>query len=207
MWARGDQVVFRYRNHERITAAIPMMVVEDSPSLVALFVPAETPLKRRVLLDGSPWPRAIPYEEQTALPWRMGDGVMHEHSILQLTRPGAAHSIWLMWRGGDWSFRRWYINLQTPLRRTPVGFDTRDQVLDMVVLPDLSWHWKDEDEFAAAQRIGRFTPEEAAAIRAEGETAIAAVKQRAWPFDASWNEWRPDPAWPVPTLPEGWDLD
>jgi hypothetical protein len=27
------------------------------------------------------------------------------------------------------------------------------------------------------------------------------------PFDRDWKDWRPDPGWPFPQLPEGWDLD
>jgi hypothetical protein len=26
------------------------------------------------------------------------------------------------------------------------------------------------------------------------------------PFDEDWSSWRPDPAWPAPELPTGWDL-
>ena len=68
------------------------------------------------------------------------------------------------------------------------------------VRPDLSWSWKDEHELEAASRLGRFSPDEAAAIRAEGERVIAA-----WPFPTGWEDWRPDPSWPIPQLPEGWD--
>jgi hypothetical protein len=32
------------------------------------------------------------------------------------------------------------------LRRTRLGFDTRDQALDVVVEPDGTWQWKDEDQ-------------------------------------------------------------
>jgi hypothetical protein len=80
-------------------------------------------------------------------------------------------------------------------------------VLDAQVAPDLTWRWKDEDEFAAAQRLGRFTPAEAAAIRGEAETALTAVATRAWPFDAGWERCRPDPSWPIPALPSEWDRD
>ena len=27
-----------------------------------------------------------------------------------------------------------------------------------------------------------------------------------WPFPTGWEDWRPDPAWPVPQLPAGWDV-
>ena len=27
-----------------------------------------------------------------------------------------------------------------------------------------------------------------------------------WPFPTGWEDWQPDPAWSLPTLPEGWDV-
>jgi hypothetical protein len=42
-------------------------------------------------------------------------------------------------------------------------------------------------------------------LRADGERAVRRVLDRAPPFDRDWTAWRPDPSWPVPVLPEGWD--
>jgi len=97
--------------------------------------------------------------------------------------------------------------LQDPVHRVATGFDTGDHVLDLDVGPDLRWRWKDEDEFAIAQQIGRFTPDQAAAIRAEGERVIADIEARRWPFDGSLLDWRPDPSWPVPSVPDAWSED
>jgi len=67
------------------------------------------------------------------------------------------------------------------------------------VLPDGTWEYLDEDEFEEAQRLGVIAPDEAAAIRAEAEQVI-----RTWPFPTCWEGWKPDPTWPVPSLPERW---
>ena len=101
----------------------------------------------------------------------------------------------------DWSFEDWYVNLQAPYVRSRLGFDTRDHQLDIVVAPEGTWRWKDEDHLALGTRLGVFTPEEAAEIRAEGEHVIAD-----WPFPTGWEDWRPDPAWPIPQLPVGWNV-
>lgn len=77
-------------------------------------------------------------------------------------------------------------------------------MLDILVEPDGTWRWKDEDEFAAAIEIGRFTLDEAAAIRAEGKRVIQRIESRAWPFDAGYEHWRPDPNWPIPA---SWESD
>jgi hypothetical protein len=40
-------------------------------------------------------------------------------------------------------------------RRTRIGIDTFNLLLDLVVEPDLTGHvWKDEDEYAQARRLG-----------------------------------------------------
>jgi hypothetical protein len=72
---------------------------------------------------------------------------------------------------------------------TPTGIETTDHALDVVIDVDGSWRWKDEADFAEAQRLGVFSSEEAAAIRVEGERVVAA---RPWP--TGWEDWRP--SWP-----------
>jgi hypothetical protein len=190
-----------------VTYALPTTAVEDSEDLTVLYLRPGTPIKRRILPNAQPIPRDIPYREQVALPVLVGDGTWTTNHALILVRPGDAHDIRLFWSEHDWTFRGWYVNLQRPVRRVRVGFDTADHVLDIFVAPDGTWHWKDEDELAAAIEIGRFTPDEAAAIRAEGERVIRRIEARAWPFDAGYEHWRLDPAWPIPSMPDDWNGD
>jgi len=74
----------------------------------------------------------------------------------------------------------------------------------LVVDPDRSWHWKDEDHLAEALEIGLFTPEQAKAMRTEGERAIERIERWSAPFDEGWENWRPDLDWPLPSIPDGW---
>ena len=107
----------------------------------------------------------------------------HTHRALFLQRPGEAHSIGLFWREADGEFWYWYVNLEAPWQRSPVGFDTWDHVLDLVVAPDLSsWQWKDEDEFAWWQEVGIISRAEAETIRGEAERAIDAIERRLAPY-------------------------
>jgi Protein of unknown function (DUF402) len=199
LWSSGDHVAMRYLRDGRAAWVRAVTVVEDTAQECVLFLAAGAPTKVPVRLDGTPIPRNTPYEERFGLQWKPGDGDWAGNQTLLVTPHEAAHSIWLFWTEA-WEFEGWYVNLQRPLTRTPVGFDTVDQVLDLWVRPDLSWSWKDEHELEAASRLGRFSPDEAAAIRAEGERVVAA-----WPFPTGWEDWRPDPSWPIPQLPEGWD--
>jgi hypothetical protein len=170
-WRPGHQIMLRYRRLGPISFALPVTVVEDTPTQTVLYLRPGTPIKRRVLPDGSPIPREMPTSERSRLPQVMGDGTWITNHALIIVRPGDAYDIRLFWSDA-WTFRGWYVNLQDPVRRVPTGFDTADHMLDITVAPDRSWSWKDEHEMAEAVRIGRFTAAEAAAIRATGEQVI-----------------------------------
>ena len=115
-------------------------------------------------------------------------------------RPGDAHTIELCW-DHDWSLKCWYVNLQAPLVVNGACFDTADWALDIVVDPDGEWHWKDEDEFEEAIRLGVFPDEASAdAVRKEGERVIS---EQPWP--TGWEQWRPPLEWDSLPLPRDWD--
>src|SRR5262249_6796237 len=81
-----------------------------------------------------------------------------------------------------------------------------DHVLDAVVSADrATWRWEDEDELAEALALGLLSADRAEFLRGEGLRAIERVQSSQPPYDRSWERWRPDPAWPVPSLPPGWD--
>ena len=200
MWSSGDPALLRYVHDGRVSRVFPVSVVADDAHGIALFIGAGTRIRARTAPDGTPIPRALPYRERFSLPWRLGDDVWSGHHVLMLTPLGAAHSCWAHWDDA-WAFEGWYVNLQRPLQPTRFGWDTADDVLDLVVEPDLSsWRWKDEDELRDAVEVGRFTPDEARELYQEGERALGRLERRAWPFDREWSAWRPDPAWPRPQL-------
>lgn len=176
-----------------ITWAVPHRLVFRDDDVAGLYVAPGTPCKVTGR-DGSG--RYLD---------RWGDGDLRDHAwqwngVLRLSRLHEAHSIDLYWSGDEGAFAGWYVNLQEPLVEDALGFHTRDNVLDLWVEPDGSWQWKDEDELVEAVERGYFTPAEASAIRAEGERVLADP-----PWPTGWEDWRPDPAWPIPELPDGWD--
>lgn len=180
-FAPGDRILMRHVWRDEVFLAAPVTVVEDEPALLVTWLAAGTPYMRQP--DRAQLPFGQPLVDR---PWSAP-------GVLQLTPRPAAHSIWIFPDG-------WYVNLQEPLRRSRLGFDTRDQLLDLVRSRDGSWRWKDEHELEEAVRRGFVPPEEAEAVRAEGERVLAAD-----PFPTGWEHWRPDPSWPVPSLPAGWD--
>jgi hypothetical protein len=178
-----------------------MTVVRDAPDLVALYIRPGAVGMRRSGTRGGPRGRNLVAWDggHEPRPW-------HTHRALILNRPGDGHSVNLFWDDTSNAFRGWYVNLELPWRRSEVGFDSRDLALDILVEPDLSeWRWKDEDELAWMVEQGRYSRAEAVEFRREGERAVERVIRRAPPLDQPWEHWRPDPSWPLPTLPDGWD--
>lgn len=204
-WAPGTHILWRYRANGRPHPHIcrPVTVIQDSPQLLAAWMAGGTPCVKPQLADGTPVhlePLATRYTKPrttTRSHWR-GTGV------LKLARPGDPWSVWLFWERG-WRFKNWYVNLEEPLTRWSGGVDSEDHFLDIAVFPDRSWRWLDEDEFHEAQRAGLMSKSQAERVRAAGEAALAVVRDWGSPFTDSWEQWRPDPRWSVPVLPEDWD--
>ncbi len=173
-------------------------MVEDTPSRLALFSGAGGRKVRASLPDGSPM--RMPEDDCELLeePWTL--------ETLRIVVPGSRHSVLLFWTPGFQEFLLWYVNLEEPMVRTPIGFDYLDRFLDIEIAPDLSrWRWKDEDELQEAVVRGVLSAEEAQVFRAEGEAVIEALDAQRPPFDERWDLWRPDPSWPIAGFPEGWD--
>jgi predicted RNA-binding protein associated with RNAse of E/G family len=202
-WRPGTVIVQEeYWRHQLITVR-PVTVVEDSETLLALYSHAGARILTGAMRNRQQMPlaqrtRVYLSDEQPVL--RDGAGRAH---VLTLTPPGANHSVWLFW-DRDWNLTTWYVNLQPPVRQTPQGVVVGDYLLDLMVTPDLQWSWKDEDEFEAVCDAGVFTDEERRRIREEGLRMAERIEWRAWPFDSEWPRWRPDPLWPVPSLPDDW---
>lgn len=116
-----------------------------------------------------------------------------------------AHSIWLFWHD-DGTFRGWYVNLERPHVWHPAGCDTRDDLLDLTCERPGEWHWKDEDELAAAVEAGAVPVSLAREIRLEGERVGRLIERWKSPFCDGWEAWRPEPGWAAPALPAGWDV-
>jgi Protein of unknown function (DUF402) len=184
-------VIYRSIFLGRLLYAVPGWLLEEMPRhIVTATVPgAET---RQLVGPREDVIRSIATgrERTEVIAWRT-------NRVVWLTPFGAAHAIGHLWNNDSGAFLGYYINLQAPIRRSVYGFDSFDHVLDLVVRPDGSWQWKDEDEFDQVIELGLFTPDEALAIRAEGERVIASLPEL---LPTGWEDWRPDPSWSVDML-------
>ncbi len=199
MWAPGDAIVLRETWGGQVFEARPAIIVHDLPEQTTFFVAAFT--RCGVALDEAGEQLRFPDR-----PWHLGVRERDDHGVLSFAWPDTPYSILLL-SEPDGSPRGWYVNLQAPLTRTAIGFDTVDHLLDVVIAPDRSsWAWKDEDELAEGIALGLFSEEDAASFRFWGERAIEHLLLRLPPFDQTWEDWRPDPSWSMPALPDGWEI-
>lgn len=188
---RGEHVALRELWDGRVWYARPAIVVADEPDLRMFFVPpAVTAL---VPVDDGGRPLRLYADRWSLVPERRGDT-----GVLSFAFPEAPYAVILgVDRAG------FYVNLQAPLRPTAIGFDTVEHVLDATIAADRSsWAWKDEDELAEAVDRGLFTSDDERSFRRWGERAVAHVVERRPPFDRDWDEWRPEPTWTTPVLPD-----
>jgi hypothetical protein len=196
----GEPIALRERWRGRVWVARPATVVVDEPGLLMFAIPPGTrwfgPAGTQ---DG--WIRL----KAPGATWTLEPRRWTGAHVLSFAWPGSGHAVLHLWDDA-WTPRCWYVNVEAPLRRSAVGFDTFDQDLDVVIEPDRSsWRWKDEDVVAEGIRLGVYSEREAAAFRREAERGLRRVLERRPPFDREWDAWRPDPAWAPPVLPDGWD--
>jgi predicted RNA-binding protein associated with RNAse of E/G family len=196
-WVRGNEIVMREVWLGQVWTAMPAVVAEDGTDQRLFFIPAGTRVKYAV--DEERQELRLYRDE-----WTLADHVTKRH-ILGFSWPCSGHAVLAIWDPG-WRFAGWYINLEASLGRRGRFYDYVDHCLDVLIPPDRSrWTWKDEEELEEAVRLGIFTEQQASAFRHEGERAARRVLGGEPPFDQDWSGWRPDPAWQVPALRDGWD--
>ena len=180
-------------------------VLSDEPELIAVVQPTGAPVAHRSGVRGGPRGRSMVPDgwdgaTRVVEAWG-GPPSVRVHPV------GRSYSVIRWWNADDSRHEGWYVNLEQPWVRTPIGFDSRDHVLDVLVADDLSsCTLKDEDELDYAVEVGKLTLDEANAIRAAAADAIEDVANRRWPFDESaWSQFQPIEIVELPGLPEGWD--
>ena len=205
-WQRGDRITVRYVGHAHryvparpgVLQGWPYVVVEDTPSLLALWMPVGAWMERVDLADRNSPLKDLIHGEHPLDEFRRGD-------CLRLMLPGIPYSIWLHWsRTSPRRFTGWYINLEAPFVRTGIGIDTTDNSLDLVVMPDFTWHWKDAEMAYDWVAVGVFTQAQTEKFFSDGRDVIGMAEQRRFPFDGSFADWAPDPEWRIPTVHPEW---
>jgi len=229
----GDPALIRgvpfLENGQYVTVgARPYRVIEDSDDIVVLFQPEGTAIARwdltegrlmagpqasqgdslRLLYPGRPYDVTLFFEAQGEPPW-MFDGLFEGEGLVAGWRERRRALGEDAFRGPPRSpepgrFRGWYVNIETPFKRTSYGFEVADMTLDIAVRPDRSFYLKDEDELEVALAAGACSESEAAAIRSAAEGVTQLIVSGIAPFDESWRRWLPFPREAIGEIPDGW---
>ncbi len=208
-WKPGTQILLQDMWRDLLVTSRPVIVVEDAPEYLATYSHPGARIGSRAIKDRysmSVEARVDAYTDATNAGYgELEERVAGDSHVLRLTPPDSWHSVWLFW-APDWQLKFWYVNLEMQARRTRGGVSTHDCALDIVEQPDMSWSFKDKDEFEELVRRGFFTATGTATIRTEADRMIEIIEQKRSPFSDGWESWRSDPSWPVPELPEDWRL-
>ena len=197
----GEPILYRGLDENgRIVDVKPVTVVEDSDARIALWLPVGTPTKK----PESPAHRSGKPRNWVSGSWALSDSIWQWAELLIIVRPGERRATWVRW-SAEGVFQGWYVNLQSQLTRTGMGFDHRDHQLDIIVEPDRRWKWKDREELDLAASQGRMTPEEGRAVEEEGDRAVAEIEGSGGLYWEGWENWRPETSLPRPELRADWD--
>jgi hypothetical protein len=201
-WQRGETIVQRYVGHgDGVLWAYPHIVLEDEPARTILFQPEGT-----LLVSWSMDEKR--YEEPMTA---------HMHA-LRFIYPDAPYHVTMWFDAGTgvppwWEphlgsvegrFKGWKVDMSAPHRRTKIGFDTTDDVLDFIVHPDGSWYMKDDQDLTLYTARGIYTAEEAARIRRDASGILPSIEARVSPFDDEWTDWQPPAGINIGAVPEHW---
>lgn len=200
----------------------PYIVLEDTPEKVVLYLPEGTKLWRwNIVEQRLREPRVTQgdsvrfmFEDRTYavdLFFETGTGPAPWVKYLLMGEPPPSYAAPIITRpanaelpSANTRFYGWKVDLVSPFRRTALGFDVADEVLDIVVWPDRSYRWKDEDQMERLVSLDVYSEAEVRMLRQGAEEVIGLIESGRAPFDAFWPLWRPPAQVVIPVAPEGW---
>jgi hypothetical protein len=208
-FAPGRTVLYRNIDGKRLACVRPCRVISDDERGLLLWLARGSAVLGEEATDGRGL-RDMPFAEWIELEHRVVQGVWQGPGLLKFIPAEGDHSVWFF-RDDQDNFKLWYVNLEYAALRwddgSLAGIDVIDQDLDVVAYPDRRWEWKDEDEFRERLAFpGRYWVRDEATVWAEGHRVIKLIEAGEFPFDGTWTDFQPDPAWPVfAEIPAGWD--
>jgi protein associated with RNAse G/E len=204
MWNPGDVIVWRAIFRNRIWNALAVIIVKDTPEeiILTLLPEAECMTETDYAKGKKNGKRRWDFKDEF---WKLEKYSWRTNRLLFLLAPEKYYSIIYFWNGTTNEFRCYYINFQLPFRRSPLGIDTLDLELDLVIDPNFLYRWKDLDEYEQAIEAGIILPGWVDEIETAKLEVLDRLAKRQYPFDGSWLSWKPDPNWLPPKLAENWD--
>jgi protein associated with RNAse G/E len=204
LWRSGDVIVWRGVFRNRLWHAQTVIVVKDTPEeMCVTLLPGTECVAPEGYLDGKDSAkRRWSFKDKD---WKLENYAWRTNRLLILLEPDTYYSTMYFWRADSNDFLLYYINFQLPFQRSHCGIDTLDLDLDLIINPDLSFRWKDEDDYQKAIDHEVIMPEWTQAIEIAKKEIFNKLEKRQYPYDGSWLNWMPDPDWLPPKLPKNWD--
>jgi len=204
MWNPGDIVLWRGILNGHVWHVQPTIVVKDTADeLVLTLIPGTECAAEETYLQGKQHARR--WWDFKNNDWVLEKYKWHTNRLLLILEPEKYYSTILFWDHKSNEFLCYYINFQLPFRRSSLGIDTLDLDLDIIINPDFSFEWKDVDDYQKAIAHGLIFPDWVQEIDSAKPEIFERLEKRQYPFDGSWLDWKPDPSWEPPKLPENWD--
>lgn len=204
VWDVGSTMILEERWHDLLWSAVPHRVISSSPLELVTYVPTGA-IATRASNRGLPGTADLTRDERKLTALRTRDArvveVPEAPDKLFIGRPDRWSRTNLGWHHDTGRFNGWYVNFELPATPTTHGLGTMDLVVDIWVDPDLTWHWKDRDDFQAVLTDHTFDPAIRDRIDAEAEQLLHELETRTGPFADHWLQFRPDPDWSIPVLP------
>ncbi|MGH3447073.1 MAG: DUF402 domain-containing protein [Nocardioidaceae bacterium] len=177
-----------------------MTVVHDDANALVAWLATGTPVLRAARADG------LGKRDDTSTLFTaeivQDFGVHAYYDQLRVAPTGRPWSVWVFFAEHTREFAGWYVNLEDPHVRDDHTTYTSDHVLDLEVEPDRTIARKDEDELVLAVAQDVYDAATAAAIEADAVEVETIVANWGPPFCDGWEHFCPDPAWPIPALPQ-----
>jgi hypothetical protein len=202
-WEYGEPITWRNVGRA-VEYAFPAIVVADDDDLVVLYQPHATIAKRMKGDRGSVSGQGTSSQLAPAS-WdgEYEDYVYSGPNVLRAYRQGDGFSIIRSVSNDLTSVSGWYINIELPWRRTAIGFDSRDLVLDLR-RRDERWIWEDEDELEWAVEHGTISEKEENFARSSAKLALEAAESNSGAFGIQWASYLPEHDWPLPAICSDW---
>jgi protein associated with RNAse G/E len=204
MWQPGDVVSWRGIFDKRVWHVQPTIVVKDSPQeLVLTLLPGTECIAEETYPKGKKnGNRRWNFKNSN---WNLEKYTWQTNRLLLIFEPEEYYSTIYFWNNTSNEFLCYYINFQEPFRRSAHSVDTLDLDLDIIIRPDLSFEWKDEDDYQKAIDHRIIFPEWIQGIEEAKREVFDKLERRQYPFDGHWLNWMPEPSWSPPRLPANWD--
>ena len=183
----GERIAIREVRAGCVWTSRPVTVVHDSADQFVSYLDPGT------IID---YPVGVEHGRRTFAMWLSGEWKLAGREflapgMLRIAPSGQPFEVFAPW-SAERGVLSWYVNFQEPLTRTPSGFETMDETLDLEVTADLSsWRRKDEDELELAMEMGVYSDADAQRIRAACLAVESGLRSGAVPWDLSWRDWRP----------------